>query len=114
MIPPRFAANVVGFISQLESMVPIRLRSQSQRVVINEREGIVVIGEGVEIAPSLISHRNLRILAGGGPSLVAVDKSPNASLQSLADALNALEVPTADLIAIILYQTIHLSLRASH
>lgn len=101
VIPPRFAANVVGFISQLESMVPIRLRSQSQRVVINEREGIVVIGEGVEIAPSLISHRNLRILAGGGPSLVAVDKSPNASLQSLADALNALEVPTADLIAII-------------
>ncbi|OUW88548.1 MAG: flagellar biosynthesis protein FlgI [Saprospirales bacterium TMED214] len=101
LIPPSFANNVVGFISQLESQVRITLRSQSQRVVINEREGIVVIGEGVEIAPSLISHRNLRILAGGGPTLVAVDPQANPTLQSLADALNALEVPTEDLIAII-------------
>ena len=101
LIPPGFENNTVGFISQLESQVPITVRSQSQRVVINEREGIVVIGEGVEIAPSLISHRNLRILAGGGPSLVAVDQQANPTLQSLADALNALEVPTDDLIAII-------------
>ncbi len=101
LIPPGFESNVVGFISQLESQIPITVRSQSQRVVINEREGIVVIGEGVEIAPSLISHRNLRILAGGGPSLVAVDQQANPTLQSLADALNALEVPTDDLIAII-------------
>ncbi|MDB4807249.1 flagellar basal body P-ring protein FlgI [bacterium] len=101
LIPSSFKNNIVGFISQLESQVPITLRSQSQRVVINEREGIVVIGEGVEIAPSLISHRNLRILAGGGPTLVAVDQQANPTLQSLADALNALEVPTDDLIAII-------------
>ncbi len=101
VIPPSFQNNIVGFISQLESQVRITLRSQSQRVVINEREGIVVIGEGVEIAPSLISHRNLRILAGGGPTLVTVDQQTNPTLQSLADALNALEVPTDDLIAII-------------
>jgi len=101
LIPPTYENNPVGFISQLESQVPITVRSQSQRVVINEREGIVVIGEGVEIAPSLISHRNLRILAGGGPTLVAVDPQVNPTLQSLADALNALEVPTDDLIAII-------------
>ncbi|MDB4621509.1 flagellar basal body P-ring protein FlgI [Rubripirellula sp.] len=100
-IPAAQRNNPVGFIAMLESNVPIAVRSQSQRVVINEREGIVVIGEHVEIAPSLISHRNLRILAGGGPSLVAVDKQPNPTLQSLADALNALEVPTNDLIAII-------------
>lgn len=93
--------NPVGFIAMLEANVPVAVRAQSQRVVINEREGIVVIGEGVEIAPSLISHRNLRILAGGGPSLVAVDTQANPTLQSLADALNALEVPTDDLIAII-------------
>ena len=100
-IPSSFSNNIVGFISQLESQVRITLRSQSQRVVINEREGIVVIEEGVEIAPSLISHRNLRILAGGGPTLVSVDQQSNPTLQSLADALNALEVPTDDLIAII-------------
>jgi len=101
LIPAGEKKNPVGFIAMLESQVPITVRSQSQRVVINERDGIVVIGEGVEIAPSLISHRNLRILAGGGPTLVPVDQQPNPTLQSLADALNALEVPTDDLISII-------------
>ena len=33
--------------------------------------------------------------------MVPVDRQPNPTLQSLADALNALEVPTEDLIAII-------------
>ena len=93
--------NPVGFIAMLEANVPVAVRVQSQRVVINERDGIVVIGEGVEIAPSLISHRNLRIQAGAGPSLVPVDSQANPTLQSLADALNALEVPTDDLISII-------------
>lgn len=100
-LPASQRSNPVGFIAMLEANVPVTVRSQSQRVVINEREGIVVIGEGVEIAPSLISHRNLRIQAGAGPSLVSIDKQPNPTLQSLADALNALEVPTEDLISII-------------
>mgnify|MGYP001815208576 FL=1 len=84
--------------------IPIQLSSRSTRVVINEREGVVVIGEDVEIAPVLITHRNLRIEAGGSPGFVAVDGaevSANAKLKNLADALNALDVPTEDLIAII-------------
>jgi flagellar P-ring protein precursor FlgI len=84
--------------------IPIQLASRSSRVVINEREGVVVIGEDVEIAPVLITHRNLRIEAGGSPGFVAVDGtdvSANAKLKNLADALNALDVPTEDLIAII-------------
>ncbi len=84
--------------------IPIQLSSRSSRVVINEREGVVVIGEDVEIAPVLITHRNLRIEAGGSPGFVAVDGtdvSANAKLKNLADALNALDVPTEDLIAII-------------
>ena len=85
--------------------IPIQLASRSSRVVINEREGVVVIGKDVEIAPVLITHRNLRIEAGGAPSFVQVDESgdasSNAKLKSLADALNALDVPTEDLIAII-------------
>lgn len=85
--------------------IPIQLSSRSSRVVINEREGVVVIGKDVEIAPVLITHRNLRIEAGGNPGFVPVgdtsDVSGNAKLKSLADALNALDVPTEDLIAII-------------
>jgi len=73
--------------------------------VINERDGVVVIGRDVEIAPVLVTHRSLRIEAGGGGGFVQVsdkaDESGNAKLKSLADALNALDVPTEDLIAII-------------
>lgn len=101
LIPADYKNDSVKLISLLETQIPARVPLRSERVVINERDGIVVIGEGVTIAPSLISHRNLRILAGGGPTLIPVDRQPNPTLQSLADALNALEVPTADLIAII-------------
>jgi len=101
LIPADYKNDSVKLISLLETQIPARVPLRSERVVINERDGIVVIGEGVTIAPSLISHRNLRILAGGGPTLIPVDQQPNPTLQSLADALNALEVPTADLIAII-------------
>ena len=103
-IPDLYRENPVKFISFLLD-ISIPLPSQSTRVVINEREGVVVIGEDVEIAPVLVTHRNLRIEAGGGGGLVEVsdgaDPTSNAKLKSLADALNALDVPTEDLIAII-------------
>ena len=64
-----------------------------------------MIGKDVEIAPVLVTHRGLRIEAGGAGGFVEVgddsDEESNAKLKSLADALNALDVPTEDLIAII-------------
>lgn len=104
-IPELYRENPIKFISFLLN-IPIQLSSHSTRVVINERDGIVVIGEDVEIAPVLVTHRNLRIEAGGRTtdSLVPVGETPvntNAKLKALADALNALDVPTDDLIAII-------------
>lgn len=104
-IPELYESNPIKFVSYLLN-VPIQLSNRSSRVVINERDGIVVIGEDVEIAPVLITHRNLRIEAGGKvlDSLVPIGQQPpegNASLKALADALNALDVSTDDLIAII-------------
>ena len=103
-IPELYQQNPVKFISLLMN-IPILLSSHSTRVVINEREGVVVIGKDVEIAPVLVTHRNLRIEAGGRGGFVEVgdesDEVANAKLKSLADALNALDVPTDDLIAII-------------
>ena len=75
LIPDTYKDDPVGLISLLESQVPVSVPLRSERVVINERDGIVVI-EGVEIAPSLISHRNLRILAGGGPTVVRLIDNP--------------------------------------
>ena len=103
-IPELYRQNPIKFISFLLN-IPIQLSSRSNRVVINEREGVVVIGKDVEIAPVLVTHRNLRIEAGVGNSFVQLedsgDSTGNAKLKSLADALNALDVPTEDLIAII-------------
>ncbi|MEM6978275.1 MAG: flagellar basal body P-ring protein FlgI [Planctomycetota bacterium] len=102
-IPPLYRSNPIKFI-WLVLDIPIQLDGRDQRVVINEADGVVVIGEDVEIAPVLITHRNLRIEAGGGDRFVqlADDESPSAAkLKALADALGALDVPTNDLIAII-------------
>ncbi len=104
-IPELYRDNPIKFISFLLN-IPIQLSSHSTRVVINERDGVVVIGEDVELAPVLVTHRNLRIEAGGrtSESLVSVgekNNTPNAKLKALADALNALDVPADDLIAII-------------
>lgn len=103
-IAEAYRDDPIKIISFLLS-IPIQLSNRSSRVVINEREGVVVIGQDVEIAPVLITHRNLRIEAGAGPAFVPMndpkDVNGNAKLKSLADALNALDVPTTDLIAII-------------
>lgn len=103
MVPPLYRNNPIKFIAFLLD-IPIPLASRGKRVVINEAAGVVVIGEDVEIAPVLVTHRNLRIEAGGGGRFVEVgpDGTPEAAkLKSLADALGALDVPTEDLIAII-------------
>ncbi len=103
-IPDLYRDNPIKFISLLLSTT-IQIAGHSSRVVINERDGVVVIGKDVEIAPVLVTHRSLRIEAGGTGGFVQVgdtaDEPVNAKLKSLADALNALDVPTADLIAII-------------
>lgn len=103
LIPNTYRSDPVKFVSLILE-TPIQITPKSNRVVINERKGIVVIGRDVEIAPVLITHRNLRIEAGG-PNLVNVgqdgDPNDNAKLKSLADALNALDVQADDLIDII-------------
>lgn len=103
-IPEIYRDNPIKFITSYLLNIPIVVNSRHSRVVINERDGVVVIGKDVEIAPVLVNHRNLQIEAGA-PGFVEVigdaDAETNAKLKSLADALNALDVPTADLIAII-------------
>ncbi|MGB7324725.1 MAG: flagellar basal body P-ring protein FlgI [Rubripirellula sp.] len=104
LIPELYSENPIKFISLLLGTT-IQIAGHSARVVINERDGVVVIGKDVEIAPVLVTHRSLRIEAGGSGGFAQVgdtnDLPVNAKLKSLADALNALDVPTSDLIAII-------------
>ncbi|MEM9368351.1 MAG: flagellar basal body P-ring protein FlgI [Planctomycetota bacterium] len=101
-LPALYQSNPIKFIAPLLD-TPVPLSSHSNRVVINEADGVVVIGEDVEIAPVLVTHNNLRIETGGQGGFVEVGETgpENAKLKSLADALGALDVPTEDLIAII-------------
>ncbi len=104
-IPQAYKSEEVQFVSLLLD-IPLTQVKKPKRVVINEREGVIVIGEDVLISPVAINHKNLTIDARpiqGGFAAVDTDSplKPRAKLKNLVDALNGLNVPTADVIAII-------------
>lgn len=104
-IPPAYADKPVMFAKLVLDIELGNLR-KTKRVVINEREGVIVIGDNVLINPVAINHKNLTIQAGvPGDRFVSFDpaspKTPQPALKNLVDALNALKVPTEDVIAII-------------
>jgi flagellar P-ring protein FlgI len=73
------------------------------RVVINPRAGTIVISGDVEIGDVIVSHKNVVVDAATAPAFAAidVDQSSAPKLQTLVDQLNALKVPTADMVEII-------------
>ncbi len=101
-VSEQYNNDLVAFIALLMD-TRILNPNRSDRVVINERAGIVVVGADVEIGPVAITHKNLAIEAGGGSSFVGFDpeRSAEPKLKSLVAALNALQVPTSDVIQII-------------
>jgi flagellar P-ring protein precursor FlgI len=104
-IPKAYEMEEVQFVS-LVMDIPLAQVKKPKRVVINEREGVIVIGEDVLLSPVAINHKNLTIdarPAQGGFAALDTDtpRQPRAKLKNLVDALNGLNVPTADVIAII-------------
>jgi flagellar P-ring protein precursor FlgI len=59
-VPEKFSKDPVGLIAQLEEIdvVPVR----KSRVVISERNGTIVAGGDVRLAPSAVVHGNLTIV----------------------------------------------------
>ncbi len=104
-IPRAYESEEVQFVSLLMD-IPLAQIKKPKRVVINEREGVIVIGEDVLISPVVINHKNLTIDARpvqGGFAAVDTDspKQPRAKLKNMVEALNGFNVPTADVISII-------------
>lgn len=104
-VPSSYRERPVQFVSLIMSLPIVNLQSK-KRVVINEREGVIVIGEDVMISPVVVTHKNIAIEARGGRGgFVGLDTtSPTQArpkLKNLVDALNALAVPADDTIAII-------------
>lgn len=105
IIPQGYREFPVKFVSLIEQL-PLNNIKKPKRVVLNEKEGVIIIGEDVLINPVVVAHKNLSIEARAGQGgFVAVDtKSPDnlrPQLKNLVDALNAIKVPTSDVIAII-------------
>jgi flagellar P-ring protein precursor FlgI len=106
--PADFIARVLG--------LPVLMPDRQARIVINERTGTIVITDDVEIDPVIISHPGLTI-ATVTPEPLGTPEAPlirttgfvpmdpaakgGASLKSLLDAFNQLEVPAKDRIEII-------------
>lgn len=104
-IPKQYLDAPVKFIDLIME-IELPLLRPSNRVVINERDNVIIIGEDVQIAPVAISHQNISINAGQPiRSFAGLDtengQNPNPKLKNLVDALNALGVPNEEVIAII-------------
>jgi flagellar P-ring protein precursor FlgI len=105
-IPQKYAADPVLFVSLVLNQRLFNTDNEA-RVVINERGGAIVIGANVEIGAVAVTHKNLTIEVAPGVTaneFVPLDPGANketTKLQALVEALNAVKVPTADIIEII-------------
>lgn len=104
-IDPRYRENAVAFIAEVldTQIVPPK---HDARVVINERNGSIVIGDNVMVGRVAVAHRNLSIETGNEPSigpLLEIDQSDTSTtrLKALVTALNALKVSPDDIMDII-------------
>ncbi len=101
-IPQEYLDDPVDFASNLLD-TPIDEHEPEARVVINSRAGSIVISGDLEIGDVIVSHKNVVVEAGGEGTFAQLDfdKSNQPRLQELIDQLNALRIPTADMIEII-------------
>jgi len=100
-------ADPVFFVSQVLSQ-PIPEPDVEARIVINERANTILVSGDIEIGAVIAQHKNIVVEAGTTtPRFVAIDterkqQQPGGTrLQGLLDALNAVKVPTEDMIEII-------------
>jgi len=89
-LPEAQKDDVVGFLATLEALDVEA--DQRARVVVSERTGVVVAGEGVRIRPVMVSHGGLQVRVQRDP----VFSQPNAfaqgtSLQGTIDRASATE-----------------------
>lgn len=104
-IPAQYRDDPVEYVSQVLAL-PILEPATGARVVINERAGSIVISGDVEIGAVVVAHKNVVVETGnaaGAEQFVSIDPEESATpkLKALVEALNAVHVPTEDVIDII-------------
>jgi flagellar P-ring protein FlgI len=103
--PPPYEGKGVELLALIESL-DIN-PDQAARVVVNERTGTVVIGQGVKISKVAISHGDLSVKVGGdssgakkeGDKVIVIEESANVG--DIVNAMNRLGVSPKDLITIL-------------
>ncbi|MCA9292011.1 MAG: flagellar basal body P-ring protein FlgI [Phycisphaerales bacterium] len=120
IIPEADLPNPVGFIAEvLRIRIDISLIETEARITINERAGIITAGDNVELSRAAITHKDLTITTIVPPRDPTADEPQvlqrrwtgldtsdgtnrgSVRLQELINALNQLNVPVKDQIAII-------------
>jgi len=121
MIPRNEQQHPDSFISRIQQL-PVRVLPTEARVIINEKTGTIIMTGDVEISPVVISHKGLTITTVQPPPVptarnpltterkaIAIDTTSQGGgkLQELVQALDMINVPPEDRIAIVreLYKT---------
>ncbi len=103
-VPAQYREDPVSFVSQVLGLRMLDPPTGA-RVVINERAGSIVISGDVEIGPVVVTHKNVVVEAGAatGGYFVPIDlqQNQNVKLKALVEALNAVHLPSQDIIDII-------------
>jgi flagellar P-ring protein precursor FlgI len=103
VVPYNYEGSSVELIAQLEN-IQVNVDTRA-RVVLNERTGTIIVGEGVGLSPVAIAHGDLAIEVKGadakaGSKARLMDLKSAANVSDLTKALNALGVQPKDLTAI--------------
>jgi len=105
-IPAVYQDDPVAFASEVLDLQIIPPRHDA-RVVIDKRNGVIIVGNNVGVGRVAVSHKNIAIQTGAAPGdgpLFVVDQENDTNttrLQALVNALNGLKVSTEDIIDIV-------------
>jgi flagellar P-ring protein precursor FlgI len=101
-IPEVYRNDPVSFASDILD-IKLYEHEPEARVVVNPRSGSIVISGDVEIGDVIVSHKNIIVEAVSDQRFMALDadQSNDPKLKQMVDQLNALKVPTIDMIEII-------------
>ena len=104
-VPQQYQEAPVLFVSQVLGL-PMMQPETGPRVVINERAGSIVIGGDVEIGAVVVTHKNVVVETGAAEAAsrfmdLETSETDAPKLKALLETLNALHVPTEDVIEII-------------
>lgn len=104
-IPKAYYPDPVAFVSETLA-TRVYPPEQLARVVIDKRNGVVVVGKNVMVGEVAVSHNNIGVQTGTPPGdsfviLPGEQQTTTTRLEALVNSLNALKVSTEDIIAII-------------